>query len=135
MKLKLGVSLALLLCVFSALLVGCKGGADAALVGSWKPTVPNMPAGAPALDPKMKQMMDSMTLELKGDGTFTQSSPAGALEGTWASADGKVTLTPTKMAGTAVEAGKAPTTELAVSADSKTLTMSAGGASLTYTKA
>lgn len=91
-----------------AILSGCGGNREAALIGKWKANaskmqLPNASSGnaAQQMGANMaKQMLSNMTIELKQDKTFAMTMMI-PIEGTWAfnSADGTVALTPTKMMG------------------------------------
>jgi hypothetical protein len=103
----------LLVLIFA--LCGC-GSKEGALAGKWKGQI----AGG-------GQSMALGELELTADKKFK----LGPAAGTWALAEDKVTLTPTSQGG--------PPLVLAVSSDSKTLTMvppagAPSGGSLTFTK-
>ena len=143
--------------ILAVTLAGCQAGlSDKDFVGNWSSKVTITDAallkqikamgGSDKDLPMAKQMLGNakVALELKADKTYVMSQGAGNIEGKWAFAAPKMTLTPTKIAGMDVKEfvknapmakAQADPMSLDVDKEGKTISGTSQEATLSFTKA
>jgi hypothetical protein len=107
-------------------LIGCGGGLESKIVGSWKADTAKTVMGGDKTsedDKKMAQaLVNTMSLDIKADKTFEMKLIL-PITGKWALSGNMLTLTPDKKEGESMSFGGKPTMDFEVDGSGSTMSM------------